>query len=376
MKLLFLIFHGFSESSGVSKKIYYQVKALRDCGVDVHFCYYDIDATGRRSWVVNDKKIIDLGYGKWAKIKKRIDFSPIVQYAKDNQIDFTYIRSYHNANPFTIHFIKQLNKVNIKSVVEIPTYPYDQEYITFRSKIDLAIDKYFRKKLAKQLVGIVTFSEATTIFGQTTIRISNGIDFSAIRIKSTVNDTSKHLHLIGVAEVHFWHGFDRVIKGLAEYYKKKREYNVYFHIVGEAFSEREKKDVFDPIQELGLENYVIAHGAQHGEALDNLFNISDLGIGSLGRHRSNITQIKTLKNREYAARGIPFVYSEMDSDFDNRNYVLKEAADESPINIEQLIEFYHSKSWFPQEIRNSIQNLSWKQQMQKVIDFLKSLKHY
>ncbi|MDL2264964.1 glycosyltransferase family 1 protein [Parabacteroides sp. OttesenSCG-928-G07] len=374
MKLLFLIFHGFSESSGVSKKIYYQVKALRDCGVDVHFCYYDIDATGRRSWVVNDKKIIDLGYGKWAKIKKRIDFSPIVRYAKENQIDFTYIRSYHNANPFTIHFVKELNKANIRSVIEVPTYPYDQEYITLRSKIDLAVDKCFRWQLAKQLVGIVTFSEATTIFGQKTIRISNGIDFSAIRMKSMVNDTIKQIHLIGVAEVHFWHGFDRVIKGLAEYYKKEREYKVYFHIVGEAFSEREKRDVFEPIKALGLEEYVIAHGAQHGEALDNLFDSSDLGIGSLGRHRSNITQIKTLKNREYAARGIPFVYSEMDSDFDSRDYVFKEPADESPINIEPLIEFYHSKSWSPQEIRDSIQDLSWKQQMQKVINYLNAIK--
>ncbi len=35
-----------------------------------------------------------------------------------------------------------------------------------------------------------------------------------------------------------------------------------------------------------------------------------MGIASLGRHRNGITRIKTLKNREYAARGIPFVYSE------------------------------------------------------------------
>lgn len=48
-----------------------------------------------------------------------------------------------------------------------------------------------------------------------------------------------------------------------------------------------------------------------------------MGIASLGRHRNGITRIKTLKNREYAARGIPFVYSENDSDFDGMPYVMK-----------------------------------------------------
>ena len=46
-----------------------------------------------------------------------------------------------------------------------------------------------------------------------------------------------------------------------------------------------------------------------------------------------------MKNREYAARGIPFIYSETDSDFDNKPYVLKGPADESPTNIQDIIDF-------------------------------------
>lgn len=41
MKILFLIFHGFDEANGISKKIRYQVKALRDCGADVRVCWLD-----------------------------------------------------------------------------------------------------------------------------------------------------------------------------------------------------------------------------------------------------------------------------------------------------------------------------------------------
>ena len=117
-----------------------------------------------------------------------------------------------------------------------------------------------------------------------------------------------------------------------------------------------------------MEDYVILYGKQHGKTLDQIFNWCDMGIGSLGRHRVGIQQIKTLKNREYAARGIPFVYSETDSDFDNRPYVLKAPPDESPIDIQQVIDFYKNLNMSPIEIRESIQDLSWTNQMKHVIE--------
>ena len=83
---------------------------------------------------------------------------------------------------------------------------------------------------------------------------------------------------------------------------------------------------------------------RNGEELDEVFDECDFGIGSLGRHRVGIDDIKTLKNREYAARGIPFVYSETDTDFDRQSYVLKVPADESFIKIEDIIRFYQNIS--------------------------------
>ena len=81
-----------------------------------------------------------------------------------------------------------------------------------------------------------------------------------------------------------------------------------------------------------------------------------------------ITVIKTLKNREYATRGIPFIYSEQDSDFDNQPYVIKAAPDESPINVQQILNFLDSQKINPIEIRKSVGHLSWKSQMKRVID--------
>jgi len=369
MKALFIVFHGFEEANGISKKIQYQIKALKECGIDARTCYYDVEKDGSCKWKIDDKVLINLGKTIFSRIKKRFYYSPIFKYANNEKIDLVYIRSLHNANPFTIHLVKKLKEGGAKVVMEIPTYPYDQEYATPKMKLNLAIDRCFRNRMAKKLDAIVTFSNQKTIFGQKTIRISNGIDFSAIKMKEHINDTSSSLHLIGVAEIHYWHGYDRIVQGLVKYYKSESsDYKVYLHIVGNFSGKREEEEIMTPIRENHLEKYVIFHGAKHGKELDELFELSDVGIGSLGRHRSGITHIRTLKNREYAVRGIPFIYSESDSDFDNRPYILKEPADESPINIEDIIKFYHNQKLTPNEIRNSVKNLSWKNQMQKVID--------
>lgn len=368
MKALFLIFHGFDKANGISKKIHYQVKALKECGVDVRLCYYDITATGERRWMVDDEVIADFGTGTTAKVWKRIYYSPIADYARRENIYLVYIRSHHNANPFTLNLVKHLKRTGAKVVMEIPTYPYDQEYSSLSMKFHLVIDRCFRRQLSRHLDGIVTFSNAETIFGGKTIRISNGIDFDAIPIKQGRNDTSHELHLIGVAEVHYWHGFDRLVNGLAEYYRTNPEYKVYFHIVGPLSGERERKEILPVIRDNHLEPYVILHGPLHSEKLNAQFEKADFAIGSLGRHRSGITYIKTLKNREYAARGLAFMYSENDEDFDSMPYVWKVPADESPIDIPRLIDFQRNQAMTPAEIRESVRPLSWKAQMQKVID--------
>lgn len=366
MKILFLIFHGFDPNNGISKKISYQLDAFKSNGHDTHLCYMDETISKQR--IIDNQVMIDYGNGTRGKILKRTEFNSIVNYAIDNHIEFVYIRSNHNANPFTIRMVKRMKKAGIKVVMEIPTYPYDQEYFNKSMRRQLIQDRLFRNQFAKHLDGIVTFTEEDFIFGQKTIKISNGIDFSSVRLKKTSNHADNEMHLIGVAEIHRWHGFDRVIRGMANYYSTPHEIKVYFHIVGYFFSPVEKEEITRIIAENNLEQYIILHGKKHGEELDEIFDKCDFGIGSLGRHRVGIDDIKTLKNREYAARGIPFVYSETDTDFDNQPYVLKAPADESSINIEEIISFYQQLSVSPQQIRDSIEHLSWKKQMKRVID--------
>ena len=375
MKILFLVYHGFSEVSGISKKIHYQVKGLRENGHEVHVCYYDFNADGHRCRYVDDQVIEDYGVGMLAGLRQRTDYDCIYDYCRSHGIEFVYARCFQNASPFLIRFFRKLRQSGIKAVTEIPTYPYDQEFATFsrQERLGLKIDQLFRNRLYREMSAIVTFSDAEQIFGQRTIRISNGVDFDSIPLHhyQPVDDA---IHLIGVAEVHLWHGYDRLIAGLGEYYQHEANpRNVVFHIVGgidpfDLYGEGDYPGIQTLIDQYGIQDHVVFHGQLFGEQLDAVFNQSQFAIGSLARHRSGITVIKTLKNREYATRGIPFIYSEQDSDFDDKPYVVKAIPDESPINIRQILEFVDTHHFQPEEIRKTVEGLSWKIQMQRVVD--------
>lgn len=378
MRILFLVYHGFSEHSGISKKIHYQVKGLRENGHEVHLCYYAQDGNGHWCRFVDDEVIQDYGRGKLAGFRQRISYDRIYDYCIRAGIEFVYARCFQNANPWLISFFKKLKKAGIHAVTEIPTYPYDQEFTNFslKQRMGLRIDQMFREKLCQQMDALVTFSDAERIFGQRTIRISNGVDFDSIPIHHCQQPIANgQLHLIGVAEVHEWHGFDRVMSGIGEYYSQKLPANsqnpeVFFHVVGGVHPHRMEMDFAPVIKKYSIEDKIIFHGQLFGDELTKVFNQCQFAIGSLGRHRSGITVIKTLKNREYATRGIPFIYSEQDSDFDHQPYVLKAPADESPVDIQKIIDFMGHFTMKPEEIRHTVEHLTWKIQMQRVISCL------
>ena len=348
---------------------------MRENGYEVHLCYYDFDANGHRCRYVDDKVIKDYGTGTLAGLRQRIDFDCIYDYCKDNGIQFVYARCFQNASPFLIRFFRKLKKLGIKAVTEIPTYPYDQEFDTFsrQERLGLKIDQMFRNRLYREQSAVVTFSDAETIFGQRTIRISNGVDFDSIPLHH-FQPVDEAIHFIGVAEVHLWHGYDRLIAGLGEYYRKvDNPRHIIFHIVGgvdpyDLYGEGDYKGIQTRIDEYGLQDYVVFHDQLFGEELNKVFNQSCFAIGSLARHRSGITYIKTLKNREYATRGIPFIYSEIDSDFEDKPYIIKAKPDESPIDVQQIVDFIESHHFDPAEIRKTVENLTWKIQMKRVVD--------
>lgn len=371
MRALFIHFFDFAPHSGISKKILYQVEALRQCGLDVDLCYIDIDKYGTQRRMCGEVVIDNFGNGLYAKLFKWFKFSNLTRHILKVRYDLVYIRSFYNTNPPLLRMLKTLHNEGIRVVMEYPTYPYDKETegASLNYAIIFLLNRIFRKRLPGHISRIVTFTDLKTIEGIPTINISNGIDFNNIRLKIPRKE-NESFNMIAVAEIHYWHGFDRIIKGIGEYYKDEHSEEVNLAIIGEGTS-----DIINSLTKLvsdyGIEEHVRFLGFRHGEELDTLFDDADFGIASLARHRSNITKIKTLKNREYAARGIPFIYSEVDEDFDYMPYILKAPSNDSPICVKSIIDFYKSLKMTPEEIRETIvDTLSWNVQMKRVVDII------
>ena len=283
MKGLFIVFHGFAAHNGISKKIFYQCDALRRCGAELRLCSLEVGADGSHRRILDGETLENFGHGLRAKLKKRFSYRSVTDYIRREGVRFLYVRFDHNANPALIRWFAHLKKLGVRIVMEIPTFPYDPEYAraSRKTKLVLSVDKCFRNALARQVDRIVTFSQYDTIFERPTIRISNGIDFAHIPLKTNVNDTSNTVHLLGVADIHFWHGFDRVVAGLADYYRRPHEKEVIFHIVGGG-SRFTVPELREQVREQGMEERVVLHGPLWGEALDRAFEEADLGIAMGG----------------------------------------------------------------------------------------------
>lgn len=70
MKGLFVVFHGFSAHSGISKKIFAQCDALRRNGADIELCHIEIAPDGTQRRMVGGQAIRTFGKGLRAKLEK------------------------------------------------------------------------------------------------------------------------------------------------------------------------------------------------------------------------------------------------------------------------------------------------------------------
>ena len=370
-KSVYIIFQTIKSTSGISKKIHAQVKALNNIGIKTSLVYFKDDSNGRFSSRYIDSSLIEEFNSNikfFKKHKWRYSFKRIFNHIVAHKYDFIYIRYTYFANPFFILFLKKIKKTNTKIILEIPTYPYDQEhrFVPFVKRPLIYMERIFRRYFKYCLDFIITFSNEKAIFGVPTININNGVDLKKIPMRKLC-DKRDCINLVAVGSMEFWHGFDRIIIGLSNYYKQNPQLKINLHLVGDSNNEESKHYHF-LVEQLNLSQNVYFHGFKYGEELDNIFNLSDFAIGSLGRHRTGISNMKSLKNSEYCSRGIPFLYSENDDTFDDKDFILKVPADDSPVKIDDIITFLSGYNIPPEDLRSfAIKNLSWEIQMSKIV---------
>lgn len=377
MKGLFIIMEPLHEHRGISKKIISQVDGFINNGITMELSYLAIDTTNRKrnfsGRMIGQTMIEKFSENNFiSKIQRITSYRYLLNYIKLHKANFVYLRYTHFANPFFIRFLKNIKKSNIKIYLEIPTFPYDLEYknVNIKKKIFLEIEKKNRTQFKKYVDKIVTFANEKKIFGVKTIKINNGIDLNAIPIKTAKVHNFNEIHLIAVASMELWHGYDRIIEGLKIYYSEYQKIKIILHLVGSTEKKHSIKNK-SLIEKYDLSRYVVLHGIKSGLELDSLFDLSDIAIGCLGVHRKGIVSLNSLKNSEYCARGIPFIYSENDDSFDNKDFILRMPADDTPVDINKIIDFLHSKSFSSKEIRKyAEENLTWNFQIKRLIDEL------
>lgn len=350
------------KANGEAKKVLSQVKAFQKAGVEIEF----LD-------VILDRKI--------DKVLYRMPFCGV--YPKDfvkkcelkvPDADFVFIRknifdgTYYNL----LKTMKQANP-KIKVIVEIPTYPYFQEWNRFVDKPLIRKEKRVIPKVAaEKLVDYyLTLTDDTEIFGIPTIKFDNCIEVDEYPQKKNSAKTNE-IYLLGVALLANWHGFDRVIKGMNEYYKKPvNSTKVFFHIVGEGPEFTNLKEL---VNQYGLEQYVLFEGKQHGEKLDETFDNANIGVGSLGIHRKGLENARSLKNREYCARGIPFIKAGGDELFDNYEYCLSFPNNDEPVDISKIVSWSSAIDYEKAAVSMrdyAAHNLDWGRYIDEIIKKIK-----
>lgn len=277
-----------------------------------------------------------------------------------NQYECIYIR-YHLSDFLFVYLLKLLNKNNSNIAIEIPTYPYKHELLKWKKGIVRYLVDLTSQVFLKLYVGrIITYSNDTHIFGIKTINTINGIIYEDIIPSQKQLYLDTEINLISVSLTMSCHGYDRLIEGLNDYYKNGGTVNVFYHLVGDGIEIEKYKEL---VEKYKLEKHVKFYGFKGGQELDEIYDKADIAINSLAIHRIGLKTESTIKSKEYAAKGLPMISSyEIDafSPEDNKKYVLRISADESAVNIEEVIQFYKQVYSNTDNLSTDIRNASRK----------------
>ena len=310
--------------SGVERKVRAQHKALQqylDCELVI---LPAVEYSGSVKEKIIRRLPLTAAWRKWE------------YHGEFNDADFLYIRQvYHDAS--FARYLRAIRRQNprIKIIYEVPTYPYLTEQTT--SSANAAFRKKevrWCRRAAKYMDRIVTFYGQEEIWGVPCIKLINGYDYSQVELPD--RPATGDVQIISVAATAFWHGYDRLIEGIHRYYEKGGTEQITYHAVGNILPELQKM-----VRDGHMEEHVIFHGRQSGEALKALYAQCYLGVDVLGGHRKNYPVSSSLKSREYAAYGLPVISSSpidyLPADY---KYQMLVPYDDSPVSVSALLSFF------------------------------------
>ncbi|WP_195346210.1 hypothetical protein [Paraclostridium sordellii] len=379
----FTIWREDSETVGINMKIKNQVKAFAKLGLESYFCtssnnyvrLYRFDNISNELKLVREKVLSEKA--KYCTEKSTINRKISSSYRLNECLNFLeemtenygfnmiYIRRIMPITRKLAYLIKEFSNKEIKVVWEIPTWGSNPK-TPYWMLLHLQ-EEYMYKRLRRSISKIVAIC-SDNIEKDNILFINNGVDNESIPKRKPA--THESINLVCLATFSYWHGYDRLLKGLKEYYDRNKKFftTVNIYMVGNG----KTQELIDLAKEYNIEKYVFFKGVVVGNELNELFNNMDIAIGNLGFFRQGVYSDTSIKIREYCSRGIPFVTALNVNDFpEDFPYILKVPMDESSIDITKIIEFYKnlSNESVLKDMREyALQNLSWETQLKKVLD--------
>lgn len=373
-KILFVMKYPLEEAYSVKGKFDGQMKAARSLGYDVYYIAYDHKAT----YLIHGEEktcIKKIAFGKsrhYAHTKAFFDlYDSVTCILRDEQFDIAYIR--HAPLSFKgVGMCRKLQKIGCKVVVEIATYPQGREKQPTLPRKLYALFSGLCWRSASKSVSLFTLigEYAPSYNGVPALNISNGIDADAVELRKPCFDDDK-VHLLAVASMSSWHGYDRIIRSIAALNNADRDRVVLDMVGNEGDGSLDRWKQLT--SELSLEKQVVFHGKRTGMELNPFYDKADIGICSLGMYRIGFESGSILKLREYTARGLPFVYAANDPALPTeQSFCLHVSNDDKPINMKQIMEFameLRKKHDMPRIMHEYAQKfMSWEGQLKQVFD--------
>ncbi len=310
------------------------------------------------------------------------NMSPVWKYHEEfDNADYIYMRRPYVMTYYMRKVLKKIRKVNpqVKIVIELPTYPYDEEYKkSIFWQVLMLNDKYNRVRMKGLIDYFAILTEEKEIFGIPTIKIKNGIDVAKIEPKKYVASSDGTIHMCAVAMFKHWHGYERFFNGLKTYYKNGGKRNIVCHFVGEGTELPEYRKI---VKEEHLEKHIKFYGFLSGKELENIYNTSSIALSTFGMYKIGLNLSCALKTREAVARGIPMITGCLTDIFTEQDYkyYLEFPNDDSELDIQKIVDFYdkiYTEENGEDVVKNirkyAFETIDMAKCMQNVIRFFKS----
>jgi glycosyltransferase involved in cell wall biosynthesis len=358
-------------SIGITKKINGQILALQNLGLDVTYTTYSskgIEIINNDNDCVYIKKFRLMNEKYKLVVRRFLLIKASIDYVKNNNFDLGYLR-FTGFDWIYIKMLSLMKKRGMKVIVESLSYFPGIKYKSLKGRYLLLTTKLLEKKAKRYIDLVAAEGDFKELWGVKALSFENGVVVNNFRPHSYIGSKNE-IHFISVGNEMDYHGYDRIVKSIHEYYKNNGNLIIKLHLVGVV-----KKQTKELVDKLKLQDIVFFYGKKYGKELEDIYDQCNIGVGPLAQYRIGGKKVTGLKTKEYFAKGIPYIFSGGELLLsDSYPYVMKIPDNDEYIDMNKVIKFYNSIKSDKHLVANmrkfAKENFSWDTCMKRIINEL------